>query len=274
MTFEPKRDRWGRPRIPQPDGSEIAYTRVSTMAGSLDDKSALMDWYARMAAVGVVKSPALQARISAILSRPGNPLEDAKRDLKELAEQAREAAGSSVGADIGTALHDFTETIDRGGSVQNVPEELEADLFAYIQVTKEFEWLAFEQFVVIDELQAAGSFDRLVRLPDGRVVVSDLKTGQHEPRFPHRVAIQIAAYAHGQVLDAEGNRGPIHPDLDKEVGVLIHLPSRGGRCDVYELDLVKGWELAQLASRVHASRKVKAKDLASKIDIFEEGWAA
>ena len=51
-------------------------------------------------------------------------------------------------------------------------------LDAYREATQGFEVLDIECFVVNDELQAAGTFDRLYRCPDGRVRVADLKTGK------------------------------------------------------------------------------------------------
>jgi hypothetical protein len=43
------RDRWGRPLIEPPDGGKpIGYTRVSTLAKALDDKTSLMDWKCRI----------------------------------------------------------------------------------------------------------------------------------------------------------------------------------------------------------------------------------
>jgi hypothetical protein len=46
-----KRDRWGRPLITPPDGGKpVPYTRVSTLAKALDDKTALMRWKQRQTA--------------------------------------------------------------------------------------------------------------------------------------------------------------------------------------------------------------------------------
>jgi len=115
--------------------------------------------------------------------------------------------------------------------------------------------------VVVDELKCAGSLDRLVRLPDGRVVVADIKTGADEPKYASGVSAQCAIYAHGQRYNPEtGERTELHPDLDPETGLLIHLPLApvdGVQvCQMYTLDLVAGWERALLAAQVRDTKAI------------------
>jgi hypothetical protein len=118
---------------------------------------------------------------------------------------------------------------------------------------------AAELFVVCDELQAAGSFDRLVHIPDVGLVVADLKTGQHEPDYPHGVAQQIAIYANSTLYDPDQGRIDALADLGvrTDVGLLIHLPAERGVCDLYLIDLEHGWQLAQAAVAVRAAYKTK-----------------
>jgi hypothetical protein len=69
-------------------------------------------------------------------------------------------------------------------------------------------------------------------------------------------------YANGLRYNPEtGERTALHEDLDWTSGLLIHLPPTGG-CALYELDLIKGWEAAQLAVRVIKAQKWKAAELA------------
>lgn len=254
------RDRWGRPLITPPGGgTPVAYTRVSTLAKALDDLNNLMAWKARKTAEGLVRRPDLLTLVSGAIAN-GDPDTDwpTKRALNDAVGQAMEAAGASKGATAGTGFHSLTEAIDKGNEPLFVGEADRVRLDAYRVATAGIEWLEIEQFIVNDTVRAAGTFDRLGRLPDGRVVVADLKSGKSEADYPLSTTVQIATYANGHRYDPEtGARSPLHADLDASEGLLIHLPPSGG-CTLYRLDLTLGWEAAQLAHKVAALRKVKA----------------
>jgi RecB family exonuclease len=113
--------------------------------------------------------------------------------------------------------------------------------------------------VVIDELLAAGSFDRLARLPDGRLVVADIKTGQNEPQYPHGVTTQVAMYSRGTLYHPETGRGQSLQEMgvDQTTGLLIHLPAGQATCRLYLIDLEIGWALASVAARVRQMQKLK-----------------
>lgn len=245
-TVEVARDRYGRPLIAPADGGKpIPYVRVSTLAKVLDSKEALMAWKQRMTAIGLGKRPDLAER--AAVTDPAD-----KRALKEIVEAAMAAAESDKAANIGTTLHTLTEQFDKG-TLTTIPDAHYADLDAYEQATKGLQMRAAELFVVNDEVQAAGTFDRLVTLPDGRTVVADLKTGQSEDRYPHGVATQVAIYAHSHLYDAAtSSRTGYLPDLgvSTDVGLLIHLPAGKATCRLYLLDLSVGYALARAAVAV------------------------
>jgi len=259
--IEVPRDYLGRPKVTPPEGGKPKpYTRVSTLAKTLDDQYGLTSWKMRMTAIGVAINPSLLSRVSAVVNSHVDPVSTGKADLNELVEKATEAAGITRAADLGTAVHTMTEILDNGGTLTNVPDDLAPVLDAYRWGTAELEMLGAEVFVVCDELRAAGTLDRLVRLPDGRVVIGDVKTGKDEPKYSNGVATQIAVYAHGERYDpTTGERSPLHPDLDLTTGLLIHLPLLpvDGKqlCDLYLLDLESGWRKAQLACQVRTERK-------------------
>lgn len=251
------RDRWGRPLITPPDGGKpVPYTRVSTLAKALDDKTALGDWKCRQVALGLAARADLVTKVQAV--------GDSKAVLKEVVEEAMTAAQSGKAANIGTSLHSFTERVDRGeepASIVGVDSPLLGDLVAYRNAmhAHRVTVAASELFVVCDELQAAGTFDRLVDIPGIGLVVADIKTGQHEPDYPHGVAQQIAIYAHGTLYDVDQGRVAPLSDLGvrTDVGLLIHLPSERGVCDLYLIDLDHGWALAQTAVAVRGAYKSK-----------------
>lgn len=246
------RDRWGRPLItPVEGGKPVAYTRVSTLAKELGSKEGLTKWLQRQVVIGLSLRPDLVDMAAACRG-------DDKR-LDEVVKTAMTAAESEKAANIGTALHALSERIDEGVPMDEIPEHHRADMAAYKKATEPLTVLAKEMFVVTDEVQAAGTFDRLVRLPDGRVVVADLKTGKWENRYPHATATQIAIYAHGHLYHPEQGRIGHLPQLgiDTTTGVLIHLPAGSGECRLYLLDLTVGWSLAQAAVAVRTVLKGK-----------------
>lgn len=239
------RDRWSRPLIEPVDGGKpIPYTRTSTLAKVLDDKTALTKWMQRQVAIGMGKRPDLVAKASAVTN---------DKELNSIVESAMSAAESERAANIGTAIHAWTEQVDDGVDITNFPAEYRDDLLAYKQTMESIKIRAKELFVVTDEVQAAGTFDRLVQLPDGRNVVADIKTGRNEPSYALGATTQIAIYSRGHVYNPEkGGRYKHLPSagVDQEVGLLIHLPAGEARCDLYLLDLNVGWELALTAATV------------------------
>jgi hypothetical protein len=108
-----------------------------------------------------------------------------------------------------------------------------------------------ELHCVCDELELAGSFDRLLEHIDtGVIVVGDVKTGASVD-YPHGYAVQEAVYSHSLLYDINtGQRSPMPEGLDRSKGVIIHLPAGEGTCSIYWIDLDKGWEAAKVASWV------------------------
>lgn len=260
MLVEIPRDRWGRPLIIPPDGGDpVAYTRASTLSKVTDDTSNLVTWAQRHVAVGFARRPDLIDRVIGIISNNDNPVDDAKWDLNKLCKKAQEASGSGSAAEVGTALHEMCEAMDRGRDV--VPGRWEAHLDVYRMMTNGLRMLDIETFVVNDELKVAGTFDRLVQYSDGTVMVADLKTGKWEMDYPANVATQIAIYARGSRYDpATGERTPLHDQVDTSTGLLIHLPVTAPRpaCVVQGLDLNAGWARAELSVRLREERAHKA----------------
>jgi hypothetical protein len=271
------RDRYDRPLIaplredgtPDMSVKPVPYTRVSKLAKALDDLNQLMAWKARKTAEGLVRRPDILTLVSGAIAT-GDPDNDwaTKKALNGAVEQAVEAAGASRGSTAGTGFHSLTEAVDGGKEPLFVPEADRLRLEQYREATSQVEWLDIECFVVNDIVMAAGTFDRLGRLPDGRVVVADLKSGKSEADYPFATCVQIATYAHGRRYNPEtGERTIIHEDLDLTTGLLIHLPPSGG-CFLYELDLIRGWEAAKLAVEVRRCQKWKARELAQEVSFF------
>jgi hypothetical protein len=190
----------------------VPYTRVSKLAKALDDLNQLMAWKARKTAEGLVRRPDILTLVSGALAT-GNPDTDwaTKKALNEACEQAQEAAGSSRGSTAGTGFHSLTDAMDLGNVPAFVSEADQLRLDAYAHQTRNIEWLDIECFVVNDIVKAAGTFDRLGRLPDGRVVVADLKSGKSEAAYPFATTSSRAGSRRRRTRSPRRSRSPCTP---------------------------------------------------------------
>jgi hypothetical protein len=236
------------------------YTRISTMARTLDssDGGGMRHWIAAHAMLGVIKDESLYQRVSALSMAHKRPwyVPEGKKPLKSLAERAMDAGGANIAREMGTAFHQVCETRDKGDHSGSVSPRMLPWVEAREAALEEFEPVLVEPFVVCDEIQTAGSPDRYLRYK-GIVYAADDKTGTDEPDYPLNVTVQVAIAAHSCLYDQRtGERTPI--DCDQERGILIHTPiqTAGPRCVLYWLDLVKGWELAQMSYDVREARKL------------------
>jgi hypothetical protein len=238
--WEPQRDRWGRPLIIPPGGGKpVGYTRATTVAKTLDDEGSLIKWAQRMTAAGLVRRPDLLALLASKLDDGGDIPEHHKADVQRLCDEAKEHGGGSRAANLGTALHALTEALDLGQSPY-IPLDMQGDIDAYRRAVEPFKVLAVEQFIVLDDHRIGGTFDRLWRLPDGRIVIADLKTGRDLSYSWRSISVQLAIYANG-IGYHDGLRTPLHADgVDAATGIVVHLPVGQGRCDLYTVDLRAG----------------------------------
>jgi hypothetical protein len=247
------KDRWGRYLVVPPEGGKpVAHTRATTLARILDDEFGLTKWRQRMVAVGVSKRPDLLAQVAACQANETGRLDALCRD-------AVEAAGASSSANLGSALHSFAQRVDEGEDLSIVPDAWRPDVEAYRSAldTAGFKVELVERCCVLPQLVVAGTFDRIVLEPSsGRRYVLDLKTGRTLDYSWPSIGIQLSLYSRASTLyDADTEQHSPMPDVDPATGIVAHLPAGRGTCEVYAVDLVKGWEGAVLADRVRTWRK-------------------
>ena len=276
MSDTALRDRWGRYLIAPPDGrgKPRGYTRVTTIAKTLDSGDALIPWKATATVVGALRRPGLHSRWQALLAEHPDPWyasEDSKAECKRLVEECATAGGSADRAEMGTSLHSLTELYDAGRlDPATLLDGARRDLDAYaaamaasgLTVVPEL----IECLLVLDEHEVAGTTDRILRTADGRHVIADVKTGT-DLRYSWRsIAVQLAAYAHADARydQATGTRHPM-PDVDRTTGIVIHLPAGEGRCTLHHVDLEAGWQAFQASMWTRRWRK--RNDLATPLTI-------
>ena len=256
-----ERDRWGRPLIAPPQrGDKVPYTRASTLGKALDDEAGLTLWKCRMTAVGIAR------RRDLILAANAHGTD--KKMMSEIVEQAMAAAEAGAAATSGTALHELLDAYDKGGQPY-LPDEYRGDVDAYLTATRGLEFVRSETFVVDDELRCAGTYDNLYRLkfhaetPDGgtltpgTLLIADKKTGA-DIKYGHSSwAVQLSIYAHGLRYDPATDARLDPEDINRDWGLIVHVPVMAGTAQLYWIDLRKGRELAHLAHTVREARKTK-----------------
>jgi hypothetical protein len=272
----------GKPLIRVAEGSDevLPYDRASSFGKAIDSGAGLLYWAKCMVVAGVAKNPKLgQAALGLDYDEPSG---QDKKQLASLAEDAMTVAQSSNKRDMGSQRHRLTELIDRGEPLPDgLDDETVADLDAYRRVTAGLTYPAIETFVVVDEVRVAGTFDRLITVPDadpwpawlrGRTCIGDLKTGNAEAAIAG-IGIQLALYSRGSLYDpASGARTPL--DVDPGIGLVVHLPLGKGTAQVIAIDLNLGWMgvlAAQAAIAYQAAARLGCKSCNQGSGFYKNG---
>jgi hypothetical protein len=256
---EPERDHYGRYKLVDPKTGKVrGWTRATTLAGTIDDTYSLTKWANRMVAVGVATNPGIADQ----LARLDDPHGAHKGDAQRLADQAKALAGASLSAEIGTAIHCLTEHFDLdteiGRDLSPVGEPWVGDVLAYAAalhragIDVPAEWV--ERIVIVPDLGVAGTLDRIVTLPDGRNVILDVKTGSSIDHGLGSIAAQLAIYSRASHMWT-GDGYQLMPAVDQSMALVAHMPAGTNTCTLHEVDIERGWELAQLCATVRDARK-------------------
>lgn len=291
---EPDRDSYGRYVL-----HGKPHTRATTFAKLGANTKAIEAWNERNVTRGLTLRPDL------LMLANGLEVKRDRAQLNSIAAQAKDAAGSKVAANIGTAYHAFSERIDAHlMTLPEVPQQYQGRVFQYIDalartgLTTRPEWIERTTAVRADQVGAplpvAGTLDRIFQLPDGSLVIGDLKTGSDLSYGEMEIEVQLALYAHGvnthglfdwntktwqplQLFDFLPGSVKVRTDI----AIVIHLPADGDDCTLYVADIERGWRDAQRLGPLQASLKEKkrfrtltAADLAPVAAPVERGGVA
>jgi len=284
------RDRWDRPLIVPPHGGRpIAYVRASTLGKAIEDTYNLDLWKQRSVALGMSRRTDLVALAAAVPANEG----EHRAALDDIAARAHDAAKGNRGADVGAALHKLSERRDAGEDLSYVPSELGVALTVYDRLMEPFEVLASETFVVHDNLESAGSFDRMLRLrtalrigdqvlPPGTVLCVDLKTGKSDSAKYWGPGYAVQQYVYGTGTPYVHGRGRITwaevlgADLapSQDWALLLHVPSDSpDDAGLVAVDLNLAGHLAELCVEVRKARKA-AKHAFMPASVEAVNWHA
>lgn len=265
QASEWRRDQYQRYLIVPPRGTTgpIGYTRVTTVAGTLDDGGGLAPWKATMTACGIIMRRGLRAQWEALMAENyGDPWyrsDEAKAECKRLVEECSAVGGANDRRDMGTSLHTITALADLGRMPVHLTEETEADIAAYVRgmtgaqieiVRLPDDMIAIELTVTLDDWNVAGTFDRLVRVPGFELpLIADLKTGRDLSYSWQSIAVQLAAYSRADDIYRQGPaedgsldiRMPM-PAVDQDWGLVLWLNAGTAELELHYVDLNAGWE--------------------------------
>ncbi|MFD6636785.1 hypothetical protein ACFWDN_13320 [Micromonospora chalcea] len=288
VVDEQPRDRWKRPLIHVPGKDKlVAYTRCTTFIDVIEDKSALSKWGKRMVLRGATMAPQIvREAVGLDHTDPAG-----KKALDQKAEALVNIAGANDKREKGSDHHLLSEFVDRGEPLPEVlqrpgrpptpvTEQDRKDMAAYMMATLDLEVVHAERLVVVDEMQVAGTPDRVsfydgpgpgavvkaadkAKFPPGYFpdhitgnLITDLKTGSVE-YGALKMAMQLAMYSRGQFYDWRTQTRTPLPDVNQQWGLIINLPPGSGMCEVYWIDLTTGWKGVQVAKIVRELRKDK-----------------
>lgn len=244
-------DHLGRYVLPDPTtGEKKSWTRVTTFAKAIADTYHLEAWKRRQVALGLLGQRGLLTRVAE---------SETKRELDTVVEEAMEAAGANEGRRHGTKMHSIIERINRGEH-PDIPEYMADDVAAYQAELDKYgisiDPRHVERRIINTVYDLAGTFDALVTLPSWTPhLVFDLKTAEKMDHSWLETSIQLASYANTRhLLACSLDAFEEMPQVDLEVAIVAHLPAGQGKCELYEVDIARGWDYAALAADVRAAR--------------------
>jgi hypothetical protein len=297
-----KYDSYGRYKLLHPDSSKkVNWTRATTFCKSIQDTYALSMWSQRMVLKGASLRPDLTAAAGTLEVKAD------KDRMNGLVDEAKKAAGDKIAANKGTAVHAYTEDLDKelvGMPVEpkTVPGEFIPTVQAYKEILSGFGLEPvpglIEFTTAVRQYEVAGTADRVYRvtrditiklngrpvtLYAGEYVIGDVKTGADLSYGWQEIAIQLALYAQGlntsgvwdwgtriwsRPEDGSGHQIQVRTD----VGIVPHLPvdrseTRAPLATLYAVDLTAGWAAAVLCGQVRSWRKERT--LATPLEIAD-----
>jgi hypothetical protein len=249
------RNQWGQYLLPDPvTGDTEGWVRATTFAATLAEQYGLSIWHQRQVVWGLSRRPDLLTLASTI-SGP----ED-KKALGEIVKEAHIAAGTDAKANRGTAIHKAIQASESGAH-ELVPEELRPHVTKYFEVMKR-EGIKIipeyvERTVIVRQYHVAGTFDNLVLCPDGKIRVSDKKTGRMD-YSDVEFAVQMAIYANADAMFNydTGQYEPM-PEIAKDYAILMHIDPVTGHTEPLRINIQWGWTFARTCAEVMDIRKVK-----------------
>jgi hypothetical protein len=267
------RDQWDRPLILPREGHKAAckprkgkgggctcmkgYTRVSGLAETLSDTFGLGRYQQGNVVKGLVAQPSLLNAARGVRN---------KGELYEIVDLAQTIGDDKGAARNGSAFHRMVEDAYGGADMTGYPDNMLAmlDVFQKEMLRHGFTPTEFEQFVVQDTVEAAGTFDQKVDQ-----YIGDVKTGQNLSYLVLKTTLQVALYAASEHYDI-GTFERLPLGVDRDRGLLLWCPwvedPKDAHCEIRWLDLKGvGRPGVLLAKRIKEMRKLTPEQIAPRV---------
>ena len=257
---------WYNNLPPVPGHNSGPYPNVTTVCHTLSDTYHLNLWQQRQVVLGLHNQPTLLDEIKGRTKPVSNKTKAGKDLLNKIVEQAKENAGATDGASLGTRFHEITEAADRGEDPGDLSDDEQTMLDAYLaeidkQGIKPIHNL-IERIVYIPEINACGTLDR-VYSDNGVMRIGDVKTQKSLAFSFMDIPAQLAAYSRAEFyLDTDTWTWETATEVDQERGVVLWVPTESpGKAETHDIDLTFGWKIAKASAKTREWRNHKGSML-------------
>jgi hypothetical protein len=263
-------DGWGRYKLPSPTtGRPTGYTRATTVASTLDDTYNLSRWSRRETVRHVLTAAGAAGESARLFAGLQDALDAGdKGAVDSVLDAIDDLGGGKDAAELGTAVHAWLEAVDVGQILPaDVPPQFQPYVTSYRRVLARYGMTPVPEYVervVLNdsgEETIAGTLDRVVRLPNGELVLADVKTSKTLEYGYLSHAVQLALYGHASwMLKTDGTGWEPMPTLNRDYAVILHVPSdQPERAEAVTMDLAYGLASATVALDARRRRKEAKK---------------
>jgi len=246
---------------------------VTAVAKIPVDTYSIEQWSQRQVAIGLAMDKNLVENIAVDI--------DNRDALNNIVEQAKQTASAHRAADRGSQMHRVLQLVllDQEHKLLTDQQRTDAELLKRtLDLHKLTPYDALtEQFVAWPHHTVTGRFDAILERPDGKLILTDLKSGPNAATYPHATAIQLALYARApHISDAIATKGDRSEVIDwrtmperleyRYAYVLLAQPGTSTGT-FHEINIEHGWAAARMALAIVNWRKEHnyGKDIVQEI---------
>jgi hypothetical protein len=278
--FKPKHNYVKQYLLPHPDtGRETAFSRATTIAGTLDDRFNLERWIQRKLIAAILEGVRVQMKMQNPLTQFATVSDHEKaidaamihlwgtditaRKFNDAIDYLDNLQGGSDSTEFGQAVHAWCEALDLGiVQMCDIPDVFVEHVRAYREILLRHALHpvpAYTERIVFND-GIIGTLDRLFRvITTGKLCLGDVKTTKADSLDwgVLEFCIQLAVYRFAKLmLSLDGTKWETMPTLDSDTAYLIHLPNDDHtKSACIALDTKFGSEGMRLALAVRSMRK-------------------